>query len=520
MKSILRRALVCVVAAMLICTLPLAAFAAGEDQSSNLSITVENGNKAISIEGYQCSAYKVMDVTTTEITSGNKSETSYGYTFTEGFENFSYNDLSGNALIAQLTDKETAITDTAELATALSDYAKDNSMSATQTVEVISDNGVEKAVFKDLSAGYYLVTVAPNGGSNQVDACTPMLLLLTDKSETLKAKFGTPTVSKTMWDGNNEQLPTESTVEVGQEVSFKIETFVPTMSSAFEEAGYTFKITDTWTAGLEPNMDSLNVTIDGATVDPATYAVKEGNNSFVISFDEKGFYDSYHTAADAPIVVTYTATITEAMLEKDGQEASNDIKITYSNKPGETTDTPGDPVKVYSLTIDTWKYTVAPGYDAVTSTGEYGVSLSDAQFVLYKKVTGENDTVTNKYYRLEDNKVVWVDDENSATVGRTNNEGHLVPRFAGLAEGTYFLKEIQAPNGFNKVTEDKEIKLSMPASKTDQFTHTEWVENRKGIVLPGTGGIGTIIFYCVGGALVIGALVVLIARRRMSSREK
>ena len=95
-----------------------------------------------------------------------------------------------------------------------------------------------------------------------------------------------------------------------------------------------------------------------------------------------------------------------------------------------------------------------------------------------------------------------------------------MPRFAGLAEGTYFLKEIQAPNGFNKVTEDKEIKLSMPASKTDQFTHTEWVENRKGIVLPGTGGIGTIIFYCVGGALVIGALVVLIARRRMSSREK
>jgi LPXTG-motif cell wall-anchored protein len=42
------------------------------------------------------------------------------------------------------------------------------------------------------------------------------------------------------------------------------------------------------------------------------------------------------------------------------------------------------------------------------------------------------------------------------------------------------------------------------------------VVNKAGTELPSTGGIGTTIFYVVGGLLVIGAAVILIARRKVS----
>ena len=46
------------------------------------------------------------------------------------------------------------------------------------------------------------------------------------------------------------------------------------------------------------------------------------------------------------------------------------------------------------------------------------------------------------------------------------------------------------------------------------------VINQKGVVLPSTGGIGTTIFYVIGGILVVGAVVLLIVRRRMRNEEE
>ncbi len=41
------------------------------------------------------------------------------------------------------------------------------------------------------------------------------------------------------------------------------------------------------------------------------------------------------------------------------------------------------------------------------------------------------------------------------------------------------------------------------------------IVNFKGSVLPSTGGIGTTIFYVIGGILMVGAGVILISRKRM-----
>lgn len=547
MRSVLKKALVCIVAAMLMCIAPLTAFATDGEQSSNgLSITVENGNNAISIKGYIASAYKVMNVTEDELVNGETTEITYGNTFTGSFENFEYQDLSGAALIDKLTNKKTAVASTADLAVALSDYVKSAKVSATKTAELASSEGVERAVLSGLEEGYYLVTVAPQEGSNQSDACLPILVYLTEENQVVYAKFETPTITKVLVEGSGDKAEdvTEGTVELGSKVPFKVDTVIPAMSEAFAEQGYTFKITDTWTKGFDPDMDSLSITIDGAPIDfklvdtsaesdeavegsegdetlqsdtSSFCVVEKSDNSFTISFDPVAFYSNYCDKTGAPVSITYNAMVTEDIAED--QVAENAIKITYSNEPGQTEDFEGEEVKAYSFTIDVWKYTLLPDEKEVGSGGEGAVSLKDAQFVLYKKVTNE-DTESYKYYKLENDAVVWVDDKSQATVAVTDENGVLTQPFVGLAAGTYYLEEVKAPDGYNQLDKPVEIVLSEPTGDNANLDIKKWVENSKGIVLPGTGGVGTIIFYCVGGALVIGALVVLIARRRMSSNQK
>lgn len=89
--------------------------------------------------------------------------------------------------------------------------------------------------------------------------------------------------------------------------------------------------------------------------------------------------------------------------------------------------------------------------------------------------------------------------------------------------GTYYLEEIEAPKGYNKLT--KPIKVEI-ADKTGAITvdgtsisdTTVKVENKAGTVLPGTGGIGTTIFYLIGGGLMVAAAVLLIAKKRMENK--
>ena len=109
----------------------------------------------------------------------------------------------------------------------------------------------------------------------------------------------------------------------------------------------------------------------------------------------------------------------------------------------------------------------------------------------------------------------------------------------GLEAGSYYLKEVEAPNGYNALTQPIEIKAGEGTSPFIIFAdkdgnvadiqqtdgvHTEYrldlthtvVHNSKGVVLPSTGGEGTFWLVTIGTVLAIGFAVFLITHKKMS----
>ena len=90
--------------------------------------------------------------------------------------------------------------------------------------------------------------------------------------------------------------------------------------------------------------------------------------------------------------------------------------------------------------------------------------------------------------------------------------------FGGLANGTYYLVETKAPAGYNQLTAPVVVKVE-GGNTEDKLSVTAKVENSAGALLPSTGGMGTTIFYVLGSILVIGAVVLLVTKKRMGDAE-
>lgn len=94
----------------------------------------------------------------------------------------------------------------------------------------------------------------------------------------------------------------------------------------------------------------------------------------------------------------------------------------------------------------------------------------------------------------------------------------------GLKAGTYYLKEIEAPKGYNLLAKAIEVhiddngKVQVKKDGTLSDADKVEVENKTGTVLPSTGGAGTTMIYLIGGALVLGSGVVLVTKRRVKGK--
>ena len=316
-----------------------------------------------------------------------------------------------------------------------------------------------------------------------------------------------PTV--TIHDKNDmpfEKVADKTNADVGQIVTYTITGKVPD-STGFDT--YIYTIEDTMSDGLTFNRDSLKVKVGNTdvTADTSkceiTYDGTTAPNTFKVSIIVKNC-----TVGD-PIEVTYNATVNEKAI---AVVSKNEAKLTYSNDPTDstkTTTTPPQEQKVYTSKIVIDKF----------ESGSKTTKLPNAKFVLYKEVK-HGETASTVYYRWNETakKVEWVADKTDATVVTTNEQGEAT--FGGLADGTYYLVEIEAPAGYNPLTEPVEVKVEGSNTDKTKLSVTAEVANKTGTTLPSTGGMGTTIFYVLGSALVLGAVVLLVTKKRMSDANR
>ena len=247
------------------------------------------------------------------------------------------------------------------------------------------------------------------------------------------------------------------------------------------------------------------ITLNGIAVDASNYTVTApatDGHTFDITFTQK-FCDTLK--ANDQIVISYTATLNEnAVIAGDGNP--NTSKLSY----GDGSVTPDSQTTTYTWDVDVFKY---------TKNGEAEAALAGATFTLSMSNTGANPIALIS----EDNNVYRVaktGETGTVTAITTDATGKFTIK--GLDADTYYLTETAAPAGYNKLAGPVTIAIGEDGvvNATDDNPNgvTEVkVLNQSGTELPSTGGMGTTVFYVVGGILVVGAVVLLVARKRMAA---
>ena len=446
------------------------------------SITVENP-----VEGQTYTAYKIFDV----VYDTNAENGHYSYTIDRTNEWYGTvstyaNDEHGGLTLTRVNGSDTYVVTTNDDFSA-PDFAaklKENVSGKTGTELTANANGSSVTV-DNLPLGYYFVT-STNGA-----LCN---LTTTNPTVTIHDKNDMPF----------EKKADKTNADVGQIVTYTITGKVPD-STGFDT--YIYTIEDTMSAGLTFNRDSLKVKVGNTDVTAdtnkckITYDETTAPNTFKVSIIVKNC-----TVGDA-IEVTYNATVNEKAI---AVVSKNEAKLTYSNDPTDSTTTTTLPQeqKVYTSKIVIDKF----------ESGNKNTKLPNAKFVLYKEEkTGE--TVSKVYYHWNKTakKVEWVTNMTDATVVTTNDQGEAT--FNGLADGTYYLVETEAPAGYNPLTEPVEVTVEGSSTETAKLSVTAEVANKTGTTLPSTGGMGTTVFYVLGSVLVLGAVVLLVTKKRMSTKD-
>lgn len=402
-------------------------------------------------------------------------------------------------------------------------------------------------------SGYYLVKDVTDLSDKQAANSAYIMKVVDDV--TVQGKENVPTLDKKIVEGAG--TVEANTASIGDKINYVITSVVPDMTGY---KTYKFEIDDTMDEGLTFNND-IEVKIDGTSVD---FDQKENGNGFKLAIKNM---ISYADKAGKEITVTYSATLNEkAKLGVTGNP--NTAQLIFSNNPnldssdGDWPDDRGtDPVgktpekktvtyttKILIRKVDgTDKNTKLAGarfqlsgeaanvvlvngeiYKDTTPSGDYFM-LKNGTFTTTEPADS-NDYYAGKKFTKVENVTKDTEKTNLIMEAYTNADGELA--FAGLNAGKYSLKETEAPYGYNAKVGDETVTISaVPTITTCTWTVSSSaevlsdgtivisLENNKGIRIPETGGIGTVIFYLVGACMIVLAVTLIITKRRVRNKE-
>ena len=490
----------------------------------NGSITIQN-----TVKGKEYKVFKVFDATYVDGTNPLK----VSYTYTPKGET--------DAFLAALQDETSPFTlsrngegpyyvtlKTDKVSSDIVTFLNAQKTNLGNAVATLTGDGKTQKV-SNLAYGYYYITTT-TGSEVTIDSALKDVVVI-DKNETIpkpdkKETVDGPTVTERSW-------VEDVTQSIGKPVYYRV------TGSFTRYVGETLvtsiDFTDVMTEGLTLNKDvaikvtsangvekTLTVSTDytvnyndtdrTTTIHIPTATVDTSTNAVTFLYDTGSTYE-----------ITYSATVNEKSI-KDGKE-NNTVTMYYNNDQLIDKDT---------TTVDNYKITLNK-----VDSNDATKKLAGAEFKLYDAKTGGNnisvvlipfataypdatDTETVAKYGTKDCLATYNNQYRVAQAGETGVAMVTglsgVIEVKGLAFGNYYFEETKAPEGYNPLparTDAVEIKNNEGEPYQNNVTIN--VQNTSGVELPSTGGIGTTIFHVLGGALVLGAGIILIAKKRVNS---
>ena len=499
MKTI-KRSIALVLAMILTLAMSVTVLAAPNADQNTFSLTL---NKAV--KGHTYEAYQILsgDLSADKATLSN-------IKWGEGIKAEGQTALGGDAAeyaktLAEMGNNSSELKEQAQIIGA-------NLASASGSVTVTDPDA--KNVISNLKPGYYLIKDKDNSletpGSGSY---TEFILHLTDDVN-VDVKGTAPSVEKKVKDTNDTTGDTtgwqdSADYDIGDDVPFQLTATLANNIESYKT--YSLKFNDTLSKGLDYNNDAVIKLGDKDVTKSFTSSYDETAKTLTFTCDNILAFGAKNSDK---IVVEYTAKLNENA-EIGAAGNPNTVYLDFSNNPniggeGDRGKTPEDKVIVF-----TYKLTV-------NKVDKENKPLTGAEFSLFKKVNGKDELVEVK-------KIL-----------STNAEG-TVFGFTGLDDGTYVLRETKAPFGYNIIEKDQIFTISAeheensddlpklialtgnPESDTiidlgvvlKKGELSTDVENKKGSVLPSTGGAGRVAIYVIGAILVLGGGIVLVTKKRV-----
>lgn len=437
-----------------------------------------------------------------------------------------------------------------------------------------------ETTYTDLTPGYYLVKDKDNSLSGNV-AYTLYVVQVVNDTLTFTPKADIPTTDKKIVEGNDKVSTNEASIgdEVNYEITGTMPSNIANYKTYYYmftdtlSKGLTYKensikvtvngkdVTNYFYKGVGTYNETTGTTIEVGIIDLKALSLLTDPVVGEITKDTK-------------VVLTYTATLNEnAVIAGSGNP--NDVKLSYSNDPNNSGNGSTTPPENPNKPTPTHPTGETPKVEVVTYTTELTILKTDedekflpgVEFTLTGNgvnivlVTEEifTEAADGEYWKLKDGSYTTTaptvaDDETDNTAdyddinkkynktigvvakgtGKTETEvvGTVLDdgtvTFKGLGAGEYTITETKTLPGYNTIEPIKFTLTFNAETKTfvsdnenvtvgeDNMLDTSIV-NQKGSLLPSTGGIGTTIFYIIGGILVVGAAILLITKKRMSS---
>lgn len=490
--------------AIMMMTMTVTAFAA---ETTN-TLTV-NANGGQDLNGQTINLYKLFDVTE----SSTAEAKNYAYTVNTQYKNA----LASVLKISETSKDEEFAAEVTKLgadnATEVQKFANDftakaltDKLGATKTSGKITGSKTSYK-FTGLDAGYYLVYVT---GGKEIQSS---LVTVDETTKEVNLKTEAPSITKTA---------DKTTVEIGQVVTYTVKGSIPD-TTGYDQ--YQYIIHDELTDGLDFVNDANGTAVTGNAVNvkvaftngtdantAPTTAVLSGAGNRTMALDLSEWVRANQTNKGKEFTVTYYAKVNANAVVTE----KNNATLEYGNNPGDTTTTTPSEAKTPTYPLDILK--------KKSGTDE---KLAGAKFSLYK--TKDDADKGQNAITVSGNKGNYVVDSTSSvtefeSVNDIAGKGYNL-RVNGLAEGTYYLVETKAPDGFNKLTAPVVIKIT----KSSDADVNNWtiskdnaneedkiidIENSTGSLLPSTGGAGVIVFAGVAILLVFGVVVSFIRDKR------